>query len=300
MRSLFAPVTRQYITWGIFLALPLILFVCSYVYPVYYTVRLSFHDWDGLSPVQKYVGWGNYDVLFNQTRFHNAVLNNIQWLAFYLIVPGITGLCLALLVDGKLKGESVYKTVFFLPYIFTPVAVSAIWRWLYVPDGGLFNAMLSSVGLTGSLQNWLGDPDIVNFSIMLAALWTSSGFAFIVFLAGLRNIPTEIIEAAKIDKANNWTIFWKITFPHLWPSTILVVGIFGIDAMRLFDLVWSMSGGGPARASEVLATQLYDIAFSQFKMGMASAIGVCQLVLAAVLILPYIIYITRRVEDMTE
>lgn len=291
---------RLYATYALFLLVPVALFIASYIYPVLYTVHLSLHQWDGLSQTKQYVGLQNYTTLLSQARFHHAVLNNIRWLIFYLVAPSVIGLSLALLVDGKLRGESLYKIIYFLPYIFTPVAVAAIWRWLYVPDGGLFNSLLAALGLAASTQNWLGDPSVVNFAVMAAALWAGAGFAFIVFLAGLRNMPYEIIEAAKIDNASSWTIFWRIVFPQLWPSTILVVGIFGIDAMRLFDIVWSMTGGGPARASEVLATQLYDVAFSQFRMGMASAIGVCQLLLAALLILPYIIYITHRVEDLSE
>ncbi|MEN4798222.1 MULTISPECIES: carbohydrate ABC transporter permease [Pantoea] len=291
---------QRNLTYALFLIVPMVLFVASYLYPIYYTLNLSLHDWDGLSPRQRFVGWDNYTTLLAQTRFHHAIMNNIAWLVFCLVAPSLAGLGLALLVDGKLRGESLFKLAFFIPYIFTPVAVAAIWRWLYLPDGGLFNTVIAGLGFPDQTQNWLGDPAIVNLAVMLAALWSGTGFAFIVFLAGLRNIPYEYLEAARVDGASNWGIFWHIIVPQLWPSTILVVGIFGIDAMRLFDLVWSMTGGGPARASEVLATQLYDVAFGQFKMGMASAIGVCQLLLAAVLILPYIIYITRRVEDLRE
>ncbi|WP_312354477.1 carbohydrate ABC transporter permease [Pantoea vagans] len=291
---------QRNLTYALFLIVPMVLFVASYLYPIYYTLNLSLHDWDGLSPRQRFVGWDNYTTLLAQTRFHQAIMNNIAWLVFCLVAPSLAGLGLALLVDGKLRGESLFKLAFFIPYIFTPVAVAAIWRWLYLPDGGLFNTVIAGLGFPDQTQNWLGDPAIVNLAVMLAALWSGTGFAFIVFLTGLRNIPYEYLEAARVDGASNWGIFWHIIVPQLWPSTILVVGIFGIDAMRLFDLVWSMTGGGPARASEVLATQLYDVAFGQFKMGMASAIGVCQLLLAAVLILPYIIYITRRVEDLRE
>lgn len=291
---------RRNLTYGLFLLLPVALFAAFYLYPLFYTINLSLNDWDGLSPHRRFVGLNNYATLMMQTRFHHAIFNNVAWLAFCLVAPSLAGLGLALLVDGKLRGESLFKLAFFIPYIFTPVAVAAIWRWLYLPDGGLFNSVIAGLGFPELTQNWLGDPAIVNLSVMLAALWSGTGFAFIVFLAGLRNIPYEYLEAARVDGASSWGIFWHIVVPQLWPSTILVVGIFGIDAMRLFDIVWSMTGGGPARASEVLATQLYDVAFGQFKMGMASAIGVCQLLLAAVLILPYILYITRRVEDLSE
>ncbi|WP_316858663.1 sugar ABC transporter permease [uncultured Cohaesibacter sp.] len=296
-QSMQAQRNRVYV---LFLAGPVVLFLIAYVYSVGYTVNLSLHSWDGLSPVSKFVGFDNYISLFKSARFENTVINNLKWLVFYLLVPTTLGLSIALLLDGKLKGEGIFKTIIFLPYIITPVAVSAVWRWLYVPDGGLFNTLITLVGFEDLTQNWLGDRGVVNFSVMLAALWCATGFSFLVFYSGLKSIPQEYIEAARIDGASPVSIFWNIVLPQLWPSTILVVGLFGIDAMRIFDIVWSMSGGGPARASEVLATQLYDVGFSTFRMGMASAIGVCQLIMAAVLILPYIMYIARRVEDHGE
>jgi len=296
-RSINAQRTRTYF---FFLVGPVALFLVAYVYSVGYTINLSLHSWDGIAPVRRFVGLQNYISLVHSARFLNAVTNNLKWLAFYLLVPTTLGLSIALLLDGKLKGEGIFKTIVFLPYIITPVAVAAVWRWLYVPDGGLFNTLLVAGGLGDYTQNWLGDRDIVNLSVMLAALWCATGFSFLVFYSGLRSIPQEYIEAARIDGASPFSIFWNILLPQLWPSTILVVGLFGIDAMRVFDIVWSMSGGGPARASEVLATQLYDVGFATFQMGMASAIGVCQLIMAAVLILPYIIYIAGRVEDHGE
>ena len=291
---------QRLLTFFFFLIVPVTLFVASYVYPIGYTFFLSLREWDGISASSDYVGFQNYIELFGDERFYNALFNNIRWLIFYLTCPTALGLGLALLVDGRMKGEAAYKVIIFLPYVITPVAVAAMWRWIYLPEGGLLSVALKSVGLEAWGQNWLGDPDIVNYALMGATLWWMTGFSFIVFLAGLRNIPAEYIEAARIDGASAWTIFRRITFPQLWPSTILVVGIFGIDAMRVFDIVWAMTMGGPARASEVLATQLYDVAFAHFQMGQASAIGVCQLLLSALLIFPYIYYISGRVEEISQ
>ncbi len=288
------------VTFAIFLALPLIFFLTAYVYAVGYTGWLSLHSWDGLSPHWDWVGMDNYQDLMGSSRFWHSLVNNLQWLVFYLICPTVLGLALAVLVDGKLKGEGIMKTLIFLPYIITPVAVAAVWRWIYMPADGLLTSALEGVGLGGLAQNWLGDAGIVNGALMFAALWSATGFAFLVFFSGLRSVPVETIEAARIDGASSWVIFWRVVLPQLWPSTVLVLGLFGIEAMRIFDLIWSMTNGGPARASEVLATQLYDVAFTTFQMGEASAIGIVQLLLAAALILPYIIYITSHVEEQSE
>lgn len=280
-----------------FLALPSLLFAAFYVYPVISSFILSLHDWNGFSPNMKFVGLQNYMVLANQPRFLSAAFNNIIWVVFMLIVPTGLGLLLAAILDRGIRGEKVFRIIFFLPFTIPAVAVGAIWRWMYEPDNGLITTTLNLLGLGGLAQNWLGDPSVVNLSLMGAVAWWTTGFAFLVFFAGLRNIPTECIEAARIEGATPWQVFWKVSFPLLWPSTIIVLGMSAIDAMRLFDVVWAMTKGGPAYSSEVLAVQMYDLAFGRFDMGRAAAVAVYLFVLAGIIIMPYIIYMSRRVQD---
>lgn len=280
-----------------FLALPTMLFVVFYVYPVISSVWLSLHNWDGFAPRMKFLGLTNYTVLLGQPRFLHAALNNVLWVGFMLIVPTGIGLLLAAILDRGIRGEQAFRIIFFLPFTIPAVAVAAIWRWMYEPDNGLVTSAMKLVGLGGFAQNWLGAPSVVNLSLMGAVAWWTTGFAFLVFFAGLRNIPAECIEAARIEGASPWQVFWKVSFPLLWPSTIIVLGMAAIDAMRLFDVVWSMTKGGPAYASEVLATQMYDLAFGRFDMGRASAVAVCLFVIAAIIIMPYIVYMSRRVQD---
>ncbi len=286
--------TRTHIA---FLALPVALFVTFYIYPIISSIHLSLHSWDGFSPSMRWVGLQNYVTLLGQPRFFNAVINNVTWVVFMLIVPTGTGLLLAALLDRGIRGESVFRILFFLPFTIPAVAVAAIWRWMYEPSNGLLTTVLELVGLGGLAQNWLGDPAIVNFSLMGAVAWWTTGFAFLVFFAGLRNIPTECIEAARIEGATPWQTFWKVSFPLLWPSTIIVLGMSAIDAMRLFDVVWATTQGGPAYSSEVLAVQMYDLAFGRFAMGRASAVAVYLLLLSAVIIMPYIYYMSKRVTE---
>jgi len=291
-----APYERGiWVVYLLFLALPVAFFLVFYVYPVIDTVLTSFQRWNGLSPRRVDVGWRNYLALFDDGRFWNSLLNNVRWLVFYLFVPNAVGLGLALLLDRMTKGQSFFKIIYFLPYTIPPVAVAAIWRWLYEPNAGLLTSTLSAVGLGALAPNWLGDPAISTYSVMGAALWWSVGFSFIVYYAGLKNLPQECIEAARIDGANAWQAFWKVTFPLLWPSTAIALGMSSVDAMRLFDIVWAMTGGGPAYSSDVLATQMYDVAFGRLNMGEASAIAVCLLVAAAIVVMPFIVFMSRRV-----
>jgi multiple sugar transport system permease protein/raffinose/stachyose/melibiose transport system permease protein len=293
-RRALSQTTRAHIA---FLILPVALFAVFYVYPILSTTYLSLHSWDGVAPTMRYVGLQNYFVLIKQPRFLHAVMNNMSWLIFMLLGPTGVGLLLAALLDRGLRAENVYRVIFFLPFTIPAVAVAAIWRWVYEPTNGLLTATLQAVGLGAWAQNWLGDPSIVTYSLMGAVLWWTTGFAFLVFFAGLRNIPVECIEAARIEGATPWQIFWKVSFPLLWPSTIIVLGMAAIDAMRLFDVIWATTNGGPAYASEVLATQMYDVAFGRFEMGKASAISVFLLIIAGLVIMPYIAAMSRRVAE---
>lgn len=281
----------------LFLVLPVVLFLAFFVYPIISTVNISLHQWNGVSPTMRFVGLANYFSLSAQPRFYHAVLNNISWLIFLLFAPTGLGLLLAAILDRGLRGERVFRTVFFLPFTIPAVAVAAIWRWMYEPTNGLLTSLLNFVHLGGLAQNWLGDPHVVNFALMGEVMWWTTGFSFLIFFAGLRNIPVECIEAARIENATPWQIFWKVSFPLLWPSTIIVLGMAAVDAMRLFDIVWATTNGGPAYASEVLATQMYDVAFGRFQMGRASAISVYLLLIAGVIIMPYIYYMSKRVQD---
>jgi ABC-type sugar transport system permease subunit len=279
------------------LALPLVLYVTFYIFPIVSTFYLSLYNWDGVSKTMRFIALQNYSVLLFQPRFYHALINNLVWLVFMLSAPTGLGLTLAAILDRGLKGEGFFRIVFFLPFTIPAVAVAAIWRWIYEPTNGLLTALLETIGLGGLAQNWLGDPHVVNFALMGAVLWWTTGFAFLMFFSGLRNIPVECIEAARIEGATPWQVFWKVSFPLLWPSTIIVLGMSAIDAMRLFDIVWAMTNGGPAHASEVLATQMYDVAFGRFEMGRASAIAVYLLLIAGVIIMPYIYYMSLRVRD---
>jgi multiple sugar transport system permease protein/raffinose/stachyose/melibiose transport system permease protein len=288
---------RPALVFAAFLAVPVFFFLVFFVYPVISTAYISLHDWNGVSPKMRFIGLKNYVQLFGQPRFLHALSNNFSWLVFMLLCPTGLGLLLAALLDRGMRGERLFRILFFLPFTIPAVAVAAIWRFVYEPTSGLLTATLETLGLGSLAQNWLGDPAIVTYSLMGSVLWWTTGFAFLVFFAGLRNVPQELIEAARIEGATPWQVFWKVSFPLLWPSTIVVLGIFAIDAMRLFDVIWATTNGGPAYASEVLATQMYDVAFARFQMGKASAISVCLLAIAGVIIMPYIYYMSRRVAD---
>lgn len=292
--------TEKRVTFAAFLFVPSLLFIIFFIYPVVKTVSLSFHSWNGFSAESIYVGLQNYQELFRNPRFLHSLANNVRWLVFFVLFPPSLGLILGLLVDQKIRWGGVFKVVFFLPYTITPVAVAAIWRWLYGLYTGFFNQLLMAVGLGQFIRPWLGEPHLATYSIMLATLWWVVGFSFIVYFSGLRNIPTDLIEAARIDGASFWKMFRHITFPLLLPNTIVVVAMSGIEAMRIFDIIYAMTGGGPAYATDVLATLMFDVSFNRLQMGVGSGVAVVLLVISAAIILPYIIYSSRRLEGVQQ
>jgi ABC-type sugar transport system permease subunit len=290
--------TEKTLTFCLFLCIPFLLFAVFIIYPIFRTVVLSFQEWDGISEHITFIGFQNYQKVFNSDMFHISLQNNIKWLIFSLIVPTALGLTLALLIDQKIKMESAFQVVFFLPYAVTPVVVASVWGWLYAPRGGFINEVLVLAGMPQMRQIWLGDPRIATYSIMVANLWWSSGFALILFFSGLRAIPQELLEAADIDGASFVIKLRKIIIPQLLPSTIVVMGTQGIGAMRIFDLVYSMTRGGPGDATHVLATSIYHFSFNLFEMGAGSAMAVILLLISAVIILPYIHHSTKKLGDI--
>lgn len=291
---------RQAMVYGLFLAGPIALYIAAYIYPVIETFRLSFVSWDGMSPDQLFVGFDNYRQLLTEPRVQHALANNLKWLVYFLFAPTLVGLGLAVLLDADLPGSTMFRTIFFLPFTITTVAVASTWRWIYQPNVGLLTSVMKLVGLGDYARNWLGDPAINTYAIMLASLWAWSGFTFLIYFAGLRNLPTDVIEAARIDGASGWTILLRIKLPLLLPSTVVVLGIAAIDAMRVFDIVWSMTQGGPYDSSSVLAVEMYETSFARFQMGQGAATAVILLVIAAILVMPYIYHTASRIEDMHE
>lgn len=284
----------------LFLTIPLLLFTVFFLYPIGYTLYLSFHEWNGISPTMDPVGFKNYFDIVKSPHFRTALLNNGKWFIFYLLLPPGLGLSLALLINKGVKGGSIFETIFFLPNTMTLIAVACIWRWLYTPGYGLFNEVLKGIGLPGWTQNWLGNPQIATYSVMIAVLWAEVGVFFIVYLAGLSNVPQALIDAAKIDGASSLKSFRYIIWPMLAPSTVIVIAFSAIGAIKIFDLIYTLTRGGPAYFTSVLALFMYEVSFNRFQMGRGAAVGVILFLLAALIICPYLIYSMRKVEDIQQ
>jgi len=204
--------------------------------------------------------------------FHNSVINTVGYSASLLLVDVPIALGLALLLDMNLRGTKLYSTAVFLPVVTSWVVVSLIWTWIYNPDFGALNLFLGGVGLP--TLDWLNNTDTALAAITAMSIWKHVGFNMVIFLAGLKGIPNTFYEAATMDGANRWQRFRYITLPLLRPTTFLVVVLTMIFSFRFFTQVFVMTGGGPVQSSYSIMFYFYELGFSKFRMGLASAVGV--------------------------
>lgn len=245
-------------------------FLVFILWPVIASFGLSFTSWDLLTPI-KWTGLENYKILISDQVFWKVFWNTIYFTVGTVPVGIIISLFLAIVLNQNIKGIKIFRAVYFLPVISSTVAVAIVWQWLYNPEFGLLNYLLNLVGIDG--PNWLAGITWAMPAVIIASIWRGIGFNMLLFLAGLQSIPETYYEAARIDGANWWVLFKNITIPLLSSTTFFVVVISIINSFQVFDQIYVMTGGGPARSTSVLVHYLYQNAFQYFKMGYASAIG---------------------------
>jgi multiple sugar transport system permease protein len=241
-----------------------------YILPVVSSFVLSFSKWDLLTPIQ-WIGIGNYVAAVQDPTVQQALRNTLLFILGYLPSVVAIGLGLALLLNRKLPGRTVFRAIYFVPVVTSWVAVSLVWKWLLNPQYGLINFGLSLIGIKG--PGWLFDPNWAMAGIVLTTVWKDIGFVTVIYLAGLQEIPENLSEASEIDGASAWQRFWTITWPMLAPTTFFVTTISLISSFQVFDQVFVMTGGGPVGATTTMVQLIYKNAFAYSQMGYASAIS---------------------------
>ncbi len=276
---------RQFLTVGSFIAVPLLLYAVWVLYPTLDSFRLAMTEYDGLSD-PKWIGFANFQELFSTDTFRLALIHNLIWIAIFITIPTSAGLALALVLNQGVKFDRFLKVSFYLPLVLAPVVTSLVWGWIYHPQQGLLNTLLAgflsllkSIGLSvdpaSALKiGWLGDPNLALVSVIGAALWRQVGYVMVLYLAGLKTMDAEVLEAARVDGAEGWTLFRYMIFPMLTPVTVVVVVVSVVDSLRAFDLVNVMTNGGPFSQSEVLANYMQKSAFHDYRQGYAAAVAV--------------------------
>ncbi len=278
----------------LFLLPPLIVYLVWIIGPTLYTFYLSMTNWDGVTPNPDFIGLRNFERLFTDRSFHEALGNNVRWLVVFITVPTTAGLGLALIFNQEMRGGRWYKISFYSPLVLSLSVIGLIWAWVYNPSLGLVNSFLRGVGVEDP-PGWLADRDLAIWCIIAAAVWRQVGYVMILYLAGLKNIDPSLTEAAIVDGATRWQLFRHVVLPLLAPVTTIVIVISIIDSLRAFDLVSIMTKG--SQRTEVLANFMYIEAFNNYQMGYGAAIAVVLFTISMVFIG---FYLSRVVRDELE
>ena len=263
------------------LAPALTLFALLTLYPLARVLLLSFTATDHGFADARFVGMDNFVELWDGRGFRRAAWNTIVFALMATIAEVLLGLGLALLLDSAFRGRRLVTLVLLAPYVLSTIVVGAIWRAWFHYDLGFLNATLRSVGLPGVA--WLFDPTLALPAIALADIWQTTPFCFLILYAGLRSIPPELHEAARVDGAGVWRRFRDVTLPLLAPYLLVAALMRTLDSFKLFDKVYAMTGGGPGNATETLSMHVHRLAFRFFDIGMASAAAFVMVIFAGLL-----------------
>ena len=263
---------RKNWTAYLFLAPGLLHFLIFTLFALSFAFYISFHKWNIIQPDKPFVGLDNYVRLFHDPRFLRAVTNT---LTFMIGVPlGLaTGLAVALLLNTKVRGQAIYRTLFYIPVV-TPLVVSSIiWKWVYQGDYGLLNYYLQKVGQIEHKIVWPANPDLALPALIIMMIWGGAGGTMVIYLAGLQSIPEEMYDAAKVDGASSLQRLMYITIPLLRPTTFFLLITSVIGTFQIFTEVYIMTNGGPLNRTTTIGYYLYTKAFRELDMGYATAMA---------------------------
>lgn len=272
--------------------IPALFFVLAFlILPVIFVIITSFSDWDLLHPM-KFIGLENYIRIFTDENILVSTRNTLIWVGMILLLPVLMGLLLAVFLKNVWFSNKI-KSIFYIPLAMSGAGIGIIWGWIF-SRSGLFNTLLISLGIVKGPVSFLMNVPANTFTMIITATWQITGINMVLFLMGLQNIDKEILEASKIDGANDWQTFIKIILPLLKPITTVVIILNIIGGFKVFDIVWIMTSGGPARRSETLAVTMYNEAFGLFNMGYGSAIAVVLSIIIFIVGIGYMRIISRE------
>jgi multiple sugar transport system permease protein len=271
-------------------------------YPVYFTLYLSlFNTPPNLALDDKiFVGLDNYQRILQAESVHETSVNTVVWTVFSTFFAFVLGFAAALALNRQFVGRGALRGVLLVPYVISAVAASFVWRWLYHSDVGVIGAIALASGLAEHKINFLDNTETVMASLIVVNVWKEFPFAMIMMLAGLQTVPEPLLRAAQVDGAGAWHRFWHITLPHLRNVSVVTVLLLLVTNLNSFTIPWIMTGGGPAGASEIWITQIYQIAFGRIRFGLASAYSVILFVLMMTMGVFYVRALTRGDEKTVE
>ena len=259
---------------------------------IVWNIIVSMTDWQGLIQTNNFVGFENYLRMLDDPIFWTSLTNNLVFMLVFIPLSIVIGLFLAILLDQKIRKESVFRTIYLLPYALSFIVTAYLWQWMFVEDG-VINFILDLFGLGYLKMSWLSDPDIALFSVSFALVWQFSGYVMLIFLAAIRTVPQSHIMAAQIDGASGFKLYTRVIIPQIKTSTFTAFVILMIFSLKAFDFIWILTDGGPGYATTILPITVFREAFKKNQFAYSSAIATTLLLIIMVIVIPYL-YITYK------
>ena len=258
--------------------IPLIVF---WIYPICRSIWISFTDWDYMTPTYHFVFLKNYISLFKDSRFYEALLNTLVFTLGTLVPTIVIGLGLAVLLQKPFIGSGIVKFILFSPWITPTVAISIVWTWIYQPNDGLANMVLSLFGMPG--LKWISSSQTAMLSVIIVTVWKSMGYAMIFYLSALEKVPDELYEASALGGAGKWRQFKAVTLPCISPTTFFLMIITMINSLQAYDQIQILTQGGPSGSTRTLLYMYYQLGFEEYKMGQAASVAVIMIIITVLL-----------------
>lgn len=269
----------------LFLPPALLLFTLFVILPMGEAAWYSFYNWNGYGLPTQWVGFKNYELIFNNGAFRQALINNGLIIVISIIIQIPLALWLATLVTHKIKGAVVFRLLFFLPFVLADVAAGMIWRFVYDGNFGLVAGVFNALGMEAPF--WLADKQVAFYAVLGVIVWKYFGFHMMLFVAGLQSIDKSVLEAADIDGATGWQKFFRVTLPLLGSTVRLSVFFAVVGSLQLFDMIMPLTGGGPSNATQTMVTFLYSFGVMRMQVGFGSAVGVVLFIVCVTLAFGY-------------
>jgi multiple sugar transport system permease protein len=267
-----SPLKREDFYTGLACLLPSAIIVGVFIiFPIFFSLFLSVHEWSILTSDMDFVGLGNFERMIHSKEFWNTLKNTFVYTVAVVPLGAASSLGLALLLNRKIVGSSFFRTAYFLPVITSTIAIAIVWFWIFDTNNGLLNIIIRKFG--GTAIPWLSSSKYAMLSIIIVTIWKNAGYHMIIILAGLKSIPETYYESAQLDGASPWQKFIYITLPLLTPALVFVLITNTIFSFQAFGQIYTMTGGGPSQSTSVIVYYLYERAFEFQEMGYASAVA---------------------------
>lgn len=270
-----------------------IIYLSVIVAPVFYSFFISLFKWNGIAEME-FVGLQNYiNLITDDKTFRTAIVNNLIWIILTIFITMTVSLAFAVILNKKFRGRTFFRGFFYFPSVIALIATAIIWRWIYNPNIGFINQFFQLIGIDYS-QQWISDPNVSLYAVFAAGLWQGIGQPMILFLAGLQAISPDVLEAATIDGANGVKKFFLITIPLLKDTFVIVIATLIVAAMKVYDIIQGLTGGGPNDATQMLATYMYSQVFQYNNVGYGTAVACIMVILMMIVIIPYVSFTAKE------